>query len=173
MFVSLIMSKYMKFLIFLLTAALINGSPFYPHEEIIEPIQDEKNGEQHDQPRIYRLSEEVKPLSYELRIIPDLEEFTFRGKVEINILVKFSTNQIQLHSAKLTIKNCTLKKDVDLQFVEQKFKLDEINDLLIIETTQQLIYDTNYTLIIQFNGTLSEEMAGFYKSSYTIDNEEQ
>lgn len=164
------MSKYLKILLLLPTIVSVIGSPAHFNEEIAK-LEDEKKSDQVEQPRIYRLTEEVEPLNYVLRMEPNLTDFTFSGKVEIDILVKFSTNQVTLHSRNLTIKSCKVK--IDTQFIDNKFTLDEINDLLIVESAQQLKYDTKYTLVMEFEATLSDDMTGFYKSSYTINNKER
>lgn len=165
----------LKVLCLFLSAVLVNGSPFFSNNEndLISDLHEghelhETHEHKTEEPDVYRLSDEVIPQSYELRFVPDLKTFTYVGRVDINVRVKFTTHQIILHSKKLTIKNVRVMRT---NLLESSYKFDEPNDLLIIETTQALPYDTEYTVTIQFEGVLNDEMRGFYRSSYINDGQ--
>ncbi|XP_065223349.1 aminopeptidase N-like [Planococcus citri] len=155
---------------------LVKGSsaPFnsFPLEQI--RLQDGQQPDQSANSRdIYRLTDEVIPTNYELRIAPDLEKFTFVGKVEITIYVKFTTSKIILHSKKLTIKSIrVLKTDSTKTPVTNTHGFDETNDLLVVETSQDLDFGNEYSLIIEFQGDIGQDVVGFYRSSYTADDKE-
>lgn len=163
------MYKLSKFFLVFLCFVLVNASPFIKDKQIAPDVDENKNEKSEDK-NIYRLSDQVIPMSYELRIIPDLETFTFRGSVKITILVKDTTKKIELHSKKLTINEVQVSKGA--RPIEKDYKLDEENDLLTIETKLELSYNTEYTLTIDFQGLLSEDMKGFYKSSYVLNDNE-
>ncbi|XP_065223351.1 aminopeptidase N-like [Planococcus citri] len=136
-----------------------------------EKGQPAENSLEHE---IYRLTDELSPTSYELRLVPDLKTFTFGGKVEISIRVKFTTNKIILHSRNLTVQSVRVFKiDTSRILVNTSYNLDEFNDLLIIETSQCLPFSTDYIIVIEFQGVLGDNFKGFYRSSYTIGSAEK
>ncbi|XP_065223350.1 aminopeptidase N-like [Planococcus citri] len=123
---------------------------------------------------IYRLTDEVSPISYELRFVPDFKNWTFFGKVDISIRVKFTTNKIILNSRNLTLQSVKVFKiDTSKILVNTSHKLDEFNDLLIIETWQSLPFGTDYIVVIEFQGVIGDNLQGFYRSSYSIGSEER
>ncbi|XP_065214646.1 aminopeptidase N-like [Planococcus citri] len=155
----------LKVLWLFLSVVLVKGSPFFSNSENeLSNLHDAPPAEKHEEPDVYRLTDEVVPKSYELRIVPDFEKFIFTGRVEIQVHAKFTTNKIILHAKKLTIKSVKVMKSLLLQC---SHKLDESNDLLIITTAQPLNYDTDYTVVIDFEGVLNDDMRGFYRSSYS------
>ena len=157
---------HLKYLLLFVNAVFLHASPSYLNQD--DRLQFEQKGNEiSDTLEIYRLTDEVIPLSYELRMVPDLEKFTFSGKVEIEISVQFSTNSVTLHSKQLKINSC---KILNGKQIPSKFKLDEANELLIIEIEQILPYGTTYTLEIEFEGVLKDDMKGFYRSSYKIED---
>ncbi|XP_065214647.1 aminopeptidase N-like [Planococcus citri] len=158
---------YLKYLLLFLNVALLHASPLHLNEDDLLQF-DQKENEVSEVQDIYRLSDEVIPKSYQLNMEPDLEKFTFSGKVEIEISVRFSTGKVILHSKNLKINSCKLLST--RKSLPNKFKLDEANEILIIETEETLLYGTGYTLIIEFEGVLNDDMKGFYRSSYTMDN---
>lgn len=164
------MYKLVKFLLLLLSASSVFGSPFYDYKQIAA-TENEKKPEPQQELEVHRLSELVEPIAYELRIVPDLEKFTFNGKVEITVMVILSTSKIELHSKGLKI--ISLKLVRGTRPVSQKYTLDETNDLLVIETVEKLSYNTDYTIVIEFEGTLNDNMKGFYRSSYTVNGKEK
>ena len=50
-----------------------------------------------------RLPTDVIPVNYCLELKPDLQNFTFDGKVRVTVNVKKGTKQIKLNAAELTI----------------------------------------------------------------------
>ncbi|XP_065223348.1 aminopeptidase N-like [Planococcus citri] len=149
----------------------LNDSQNDTISEVNQTTPDEQTTEPQVLPDIYRLTDEVVPTFYELRIAPDLKNFTFVGKVEIAIHVKFNTDKIVLHSKNLTITSVKVfKMDSSREFLDSSYELDESNDLLVVETGQSLMFNTNYSLIIEFQGVLSHSMRGFYRTSYRPSN---
>ncbi|XP_065214648.1 aminopeptidase N-like [Planococcus citri] len=160
------MTTYLKYLIFFYVVQLYYAWPLYPSDDDQSQFNQKEN-ENAEKQDIYRLSDEVIPDSYQLRMVPDLDKFTFSGKVEIKISARFSTNKVILHSKRLKINSC---KVLNERAIPSTFKLDQVNEILIIETEQTLSYGTSYTLAIEFEGELNDDMKGFYRSYYTIND---
>ena len=49
------------------------------------------------------LPSHVKPIHYDVTIVPDLEKFTFTGKVAIDLQVNSNTKEIQLNANELVL----------------------------------------------------------------------
>lgn len=158
----------LKFLL-LLTLALVSSWPLDPKEEIA-PNLDEPKDDTAKEPNVYRLSDDVIPLSYELKMIPDLKTFTFSGEAEIKVRVNNPTNKIELHSKELTIKDSKVMRGNRL--IISDHKVDEQNELYVIQTQQSLTVGMEYVLEFEFEGVLNDNMKGFYRSSYTIGDKE-
>lgn len=172
--------QVLKIFSLFLTIVVVNGSSFhtnFQHGSFKNRQKDEKI-KTHD---VYRLPNQVIPVSYELRMVPDLENFTFRGEVNIIVRATFTTDRIQLHSKNLVIGNVTVQK-LGLRGNSTfrnaaTFVLDEENDILSIKNGQNFDYNTDYKVSIAFEGVLEnygydddEETIGFYRTSYKVGN---
>ena len=118
--------------------------------------------------------------SYDLELEPDLKAFTFQGKVAIEFKVNRSlfteanNKVITLHAKELLFESASLKAtNQDLQTASQ------IN-VNLKDHTVQFVFDQplcgpnegaeetqTIALTIVFKGFLNNQMAGFYRSSYS------
>lgn len=121
-----------------------------------------------------RLPGDLEPLRYRIYLHPNLTTFAVFGSTRILIRCKSATKKVILHFKGNTILDIRLLKDsyVDRPIepkdvlVENQYRVNEEKELLMVESPEELIAGKNYTLIIRYNGTLSENLQGFYKSSY-------
>lgn len=129
-----------------------------------------------------RLPTSVVPDSYELKIIPFIYEgnFTFKGEVVIVVNVTEATSNVTLHVNELSV-------DVDsvevLSVANAEFgNVSEIvgvsdvtNDtkrqFLIIHLEEELSTKKQYSLYIKYEGTITDGLQGFYRSSYRVGNQ--
>lgn len=128
-----------------------------------------------------RLPRSISPLSYDLVIVPNLttENFTFEGDVAIKILITKTCKNITLHSWTLKIqRDFTQIKmlndngeimDGDIEVTNQSFV--DGKQFLVIETKQELERGNEYLLKLKFLGQITDNLQGFYKSSYTVNGE--
>lgn len=110
----------------------------------------------------HRLPKNVIPINYKLYMEPNLTEFTFNGFVQIYINIKEATDRIILNSKKLFI-NTVIFDNMNVLFEE-----DNDKEIIIIKI------DKNYGLhniSIYFSGILNDQMEGFYRSKYKVNNE--
>lgn len=112
----------------------------------------------------YRLPDNVKPLTYDLLIVPFFENFTFVGVTTIEVTISNITNQIILNQLDLNIHNITLT--LSGTNVNQTFTTNNTLQRLIITALSPLNVSSNYVITISYDGTLTENMLGFYRSSY-------
>ena len=114
-----------------------------------------------------RLSDKIKPLEYDLKIHPDLENFTFEGQEEITLILAEGTKKITLHSkdlelttAKILIKN--------KEIFSEKISYDSKREAVTLSFKNEVPKGKN-KLTLFFKGILNDKMRGFYKSSYVVD----
>jgi len=118
----------------------------------------------------YRLPKNVRPLSYDVYLKPDLQTFEFEGEVKITVEVLENTSEIILHTNKQNISLIRVSgPDTEVNITE--VNIDHEKNFLIIKSLSNFSADTEYNISINFTATLSEDMIGFYRSSYSFGNE--
>lgn len=118
----------------------------------------------------YRLPNDTTPLRYDVWLSTAIHEgnFTFDGRVRIQIRIILNTPNITLHSRQLTITGVTLLDAEQIPIEENvAYGRREVQEFLDIQPTQSLVSNTIYWLEITYFGTLRTDDAGFYRSSYT------
>lgn len=134
----------------------------------------------------YRLPTNTKPLHYDIHLTTNLHlnessqqpdpKWQFTGKVTIMLAPTETTRSITLHSRQQTINSIELKKDdVEIDLAQPLGAYNETLEFLTLtlaEDESDLTIDEKYTLIIEYNATLRDDNAGFYRSSYKNENGE-
>jgi puromycin-sensitive aminopeptidase len=120
------------------------------------------------------LPSSVRPISYDLSLTPHLQEFTFDGEETVTILVKQSTEKIVLHAKELQIKSARFKSSQSGHdwINAHDITLDEKADTATFDFKQQLPVG-EAALHIVFTGILNDQMAGFYRTKYSVGNEQR
>ncbi|CAB4062909.1 ENPEP [Lepeophtheirus salmonis] len=113
-----------------------------------------------------RLPRSVIPYHYDLYLHPDLSTGLFFGRVGIQIGSKESMNHFLLHLKYLDVKMVKMYTG-HINF-QPPFQ-DENTDLINQETVD-IMEANNYTLYLEFNGSLTRGFVGFYKSTYQNGN---
>ncbi|XP_072390828.1 puromycin-sensitive aminopeptidase-like isoform X1 [Diabrotica undecimpunctata] len=111
-----------------------------------------------------KLPVSVVPKHYKIHLLPNLNDFTFKGEVSINIDVKTSTHEIKLHSLDLELNSITLKSENE-QYSPTDTKLCTEKEMAVFQFKSALT-PGNYTLDIGFSGKLEDNMKGFYRSKH-------
>ncbi|XP_052869863.1 aminopeptidase N [Anopheles cruzii] len=148
-----------------------------------------------------RLPRSIEPIAYDIQLTPWLEEdnFTFTGTVEILIRVKERCNNVTLHAAALRIFDATVARHriaspedpADLSeeetdepdhnstgtdFAEQFVEIDHnvtvaSKQFYVLVLKEDLEQGAQYVVRIRYEGILNDYLQGFYRSSYTANNE--
>ena len=116
----------------------------------------------------HRLTKNVLPKRYEIKLDIDLDNFKYIGKENIAIEVQNSTSEIQLNSADLVINDCWVKNDKG-----EKEEADIIYEKKIECVTFKFsnqIKKGKWQLIINFHGEIRNDLRGFYRSKFLDEN---
>lgn len=108
-----------------------------------------------------RLSINIHPLNYNIFIRPNIQDFTFYGKVEIEIDISNDTNTIDIHSKNITYETILYDN------IPISNSYNPINEMLSLHN--QFIKG-KHTLVFVYTGIINNNMIGFYRSSY-INND--
>jgi len=120
-----------------------------------------------------RLPTNIKPSRYEVFLIPFLipDNFTIAGEVNIDADITDPTTNITLHINDITIHEdevtVTTIDDNSVTIVGHGY--DELRQFYIINLDQELS-QTSVKIHIKWTGNLNDELAGFYRSSYTDED---
>ncbi|XP_061390811.1 LOW QUALITY PROTEIN: aminopeptidase N-like [Musca vetustissima] len=120
----------------------------------------------------YRLPTAIKPDNYHLKIITHLddpENFTFNGEVTIELDILEDTKNITFHAKNLTIDESQI--DLKSQDGASHLCLEDIervpeHDYFIMVLCEKLQSGSKYKLQLKFSGNLSEEIQGYFFTSY-------
>ncbi|MDE1828956.1 MAG: M1 family metallopeptidase [Thaumarchaeota archaeon] len=93
----------------------------------------------------------------------------FRGKEKIQIKISRPTRQIILNAAELQIKDCTVISNQ--KRLKAKVRLDAKNEELILNLPGRI--SGSAVLVIDFVGTLNDQLIGFYRSKYEYQGKER
>ncbi len=112
----------------------------------------------------YRLPRHVVPTRYELRLEPDLEAATFAGRATIALMVRQVTHTIMLNAVELAVASAV----VEGAGGERRTAAVELDDRLQRArlSFQEPLRPGEWRLHLSFQGTLNDQLRGFYRSTY-------
>lgn len=112
------------------------------------------------------LPKNVKPLKYGLTLEPNFETFKFDGNVEIELDVIEESNSVTLNILELDIHSAKVA-GVEAESTEY----NEEKQTVTFKFKDWFKQSSKVAINIDFTGTLNDNMAGFYRSSYKQDGE--
>ncbi|PSN60535.1 hypothetical protein BS50DRAFT_579067 [Corynespora cassiicola Philippines] len=109
----------------------------------------------------------VKPLHYDLTLEPNFADFSYDGKVVIDLDVVEDSTSVSLNANDLKIHSAHVAT-ADGQVVSSSPKIAHNDDTqtTTISFDQKLSAGSKAALTLTFTGTLNDNMAGFYRSSF-------
>lgn len=108
---------------------------------------------------------DLTAVHYAIRLAPDLERFTFEGRIEITLRSSVPVTDIRLNAADLAVWGCTLHDQKRL--LPCTFQVDPGAEELRILLPHAACGDI--LLGIDFTGRINDTMAGFYRSRTVAD----
>ena len=112
-----------------------------------------------------RLSKNIIRLEYDIRLHPDLENFTFEGIETIHLSILQKTRIVTLYSKELEIET------VKIGDVFAKISYNKKTETATF-TFPKNISTGKIKLTLVFKGILNDKMRGFYRSKYAIKGKE-
>jgi len=147
----------------------------------------ESGGEQRSKPweLDYRLPSDTDPIHYDILLHPDLSNSTFSGRVLIQIHVKnpryfllVNTKHLDIYDTRLTevvphgneetdsFKKKRVGEEREIK-IEDAFEYKPNEFWVIVVKNNTELQPGIYNLHLQFRGSLSGKIVGFYSSTYT------
>ena len=109
----------------------------------------------------------VTVVNYKLNLEPDLERFTFRGRVAISLTAAEPVKEIVLNALDIAIETCRLETgDTRARCATTVMPDKEEVHIRLPETLSG-----GFVLHIDYQGNINDLMAGFYRSRYTVGEE--
>ncbi len=104
------------------------------------------------------------PLNYRIHLEPDLTRFKFDGKCEILLDAPQSISEVVLNILEIAIWSCRLRQGDG--FVNCAFTVDPDREEVRVSLPEPM--SGKIRLIIDYQGSINDKMAGFYRSKYTF-----
>jgi len=115
----------------------------------------------------YRLPRNVVPSRYEVTLAPDLVTNTFEGAETVTIEIVFPVAAIVLNAVDLHVTSATLQSATAVIGAQIQVDHDQERITLVLDETAQ---PGDWQLELGFRGTLSDKLAGFYRSTFTDES---
>lgn len=110
----------------------------------------------------------ITPQHYGLTIEPDLENFTFDGRMTLQATADQPTDTLDLDCRELAVWGCRIKpNDSGADLSECPFTLDPAKERLRIHLPAPL--SGPFEITIDYTGKINDKMAGFYRSRIKTD----
>jgi tricorn protease interacting factor F2/3 len=111
------------------------------------------------------MPETIKPVHYQLNIIPDLKKFQFTGQATIHFESARKVGEVSLNILELAVWQCRLKTEHGWRACA--FRVEPHEELLTIMLDD--MRPGGFQLQIDYEGSINNQMAGFYRSGYEKD----
>ena len=115
----------------------------------------------------YRLARSVVPSAYRVFLTPDLEAFTFSGRVEIDVDIHVSVSELKMNAVDLELGAATISAD-GTSYRSQEHHLDDTYETVTFNFDRDVPVGPA-VVEIAFDGILNDQLHGFYRSTYTDD----
>lgn len=116
----------------------------------------------------YRLPRHAVPEKYEIRLEPDLVNFTFQGEETVTLTVAEPVAELALNALDLEITKATLTNYKGETFeASVRFAPEEERAYIKIGSPLQ---SGTWKLQLAFNGVLNDKLHGFYRSTFKDEN---
>ena len=120
-----------------------------------------------------RLPANVVPISYNLKLEPNLETFTFDGYVEVNMRVEEETTTIVMNCLDIKISQVTLTLNDATVVKPTTTDMSADEERVTFKFAEPVVPQKSVTMRIVYEGELNHEMKGFYRNTYIKDGEKK
>ncbi len=109
-----------------------------------------------------KLPKEVLPVEYSVRIVPNIDKFTFTGTETVKLSVRSPVRQLVMNSLELKITDASLDGKV---LPKSAVKTDKKNELLILALQSEFAAG-DHTLALSFAGKINQQGQGLFYMPY-------
>ena len=109
-----------------------------------------------------KLPKEVLPVEYSVRIVPNIDKFTFTGTETVKLSVRSPVRQLVLNSLELKITDASLDGKV---LPKSAIKTDKKNELLTLALPSEFPAG-DHTLALSFAGKINQQGQGLFYMPY-------
>jgi aminopeptidase N len=109
-----------------------------------------------------KLPKEVVPTDYSIRIIPNIDAFTFTGAETVKLKVRSPVHQLVLNAVELEITEASLDGQV---LAKSALKVDKEKELITLALTSELS-PGDHTLALGFSGKINQQGQGLFYMQY-------
>ncbi len=115
----------------------------------------------------------INPIRYDVKLTPDLENYTFSGvtTIELSTTANVNTSDIVMHAKELCFANASyiVKGSGTTEVVHEaeEITINSKSTTVSFGFTTPIPKNSTLIMTISYNGFLNNQMAGFYRSSYT------
>src|SRR5436189_766728 len=109
-----------------------------------------------------KLPKEVVPTDYSIRIVPNIDAFTFTGAETVKLMVRSPVHQLVLNTLELKIEAASVDgKDLPASAI----KTDKEKELLTLTLPLKLAQG-DHTLALKFSGKINQQGQGLFYMRY-------
>ncbi|XP_066980516.1 glutamyl aminopeptidase-like [Macrobrachium rosenbergii] len=123
--------------------------------------------------REYRIPRATTPIHYDLFLHPDLETGRFEGKNTITIGVNEPIDYLVVHVKQMNVTKTELKDGSTGQPVPLNDAFEYEPNQFWVVRPKGTLQPKNYSLYLEFEGSLDGSIVGLYRSSYTTKDGEK
>jgi aminopeptidase 2 len=116
------------------------------------------------------LPQNVKPKHYRLSIEPDLDNYSYKGTVSIDLDVYETSNSVTLNCLDIEVHEAFIISDQGSRIPVIRISHDTPRYQSTFEFESTLGKGSKVSINLAFTGTLNDKMAGFYRSVSTDEN---
>jgi len=109
-----------------------------------------------------KLPKEVVPTDYSIRIIPNIDAFTFTGAETVKLKVRSPVHQLVLNAVELEITEASLDGQV---LPKSALEVDKEKELITLALTSELSLG-DHTLALGFSGKINQQGQGLFYMRY-------
>lgn len=102
-----------------------------------------------------------RDLHYTLRIEPNLDSFTFRGDLNLELTADAPLGEVVLNALELQIRSCVLEDASGAVPLNWKTEVDR--EVLLLEPEREV--EGTLQISVRYEGAINDRMAGFYRSA--------
>ncbi|XP_060524768.1 aminopeptidase A isoform X2 [Cylas formicarius] len=118
--------------------------------------------------RYKRLSNDTRPLAYNLTLAPRLDRGDFDGFVNITVEVAKARDDFVVHGKKLTVTSVEIRRG-DGRTLRVVSVTEHLEDEVLVVVAAERITPGVYHVAFKFRGSLVDRITGLYRSSYKAD----